>query len=307
MTTQVESVDTKHEDMIHDAQLDYYGKKLATCSSDGKIKIFEEVSGVHKHLQDLTGHAGPVWQIAWAHPRFGNILASCSYDRKVFIWKEMQPNRWAKIYEYAGHSLSVNSVSWAPHEVGLCLVCGSSDGHISVITHRGDDKWTEIKFQGHNLGVTAVSWGPPYPPASLADTNASNSLVKQFVSGGCDNTVKIWVITDTDKEPGPPTVLSGHSDWVRDVAWAPNLGLPNRDTIASCSQDGSVIIWTNEGSGNWAQDKLDGKFSGVVWRVSWSVTGNILAVSGADNKVTLWKEYSDREWKCINTLEEKQS
>lgn len=26
-------VDTQHDDMIHDAQLDYYGTKLATCSS----------------------------------------------------------------------------------------------------------------------------------------------------------------------------------------------------------------------------------------------------------------------------------
>ena len=28
-------------------------------------------------------HEGPVWQLSWAHPKFGNILASCSYDRKV--------------------------------------------------------------------------------------------------------------------------------------------------------------------------------------------------------------------------------
>ena len=30
------SIDTQHDDMVHDAQLDYYGVKLATCSS-GKI------------------------------------------------------------------------------------------------------------------------------------------------------------------------------------------------------------------------------------------------------------------------------
>lgn len=29
--------------------------------------------------------------------------------------------------------------------------------------------------------------------------------------------------------------LEGHSDWVRDVAWAPSIGLP-RNIIASCSQ-----------------------------------------------------------------------
>ena len=26
-------IDTQHEDLVHDAQMDYYGSKLATCSS----------------------------------------------------------------------------------------------------------------------------------------------------------------------------------------------------------------------------------------------------------------------------------
>ena len=28
------TVETGHDDMIHDAQMDYYGTRLATCSSD---------------------------------------------------------------------------------------------------------------------------------------------------------------------------------------------------------------------------------------------------------------------------------
>jgi protein transport protein SEC13 len=33
--------------------------------------------------------------------------------------------------------------------------------------------------------------------------------------------------------------LHGHQDWVRDAAWAPNLGMP-LSTIASAGQDGQV-------------------------------------------------------------------
>lgn len=46
--------------------------------------------------------------------------------------------------------------------------------------------------------------------------------------------------------------MLGHRDWVRDVAWAPNLGLP-ASTIASAGQDGRVIIWVESPPGTWEQ------------------------------------------------------
>ena len=87
MVTVQSTVDTGHEDMIHDAQMDFYGTRLATCSSDRSVKIFDVRDGTQTLAADLRGHEGPVWQVAWAHPRFGNILASCSYDRRVIIWQ----------------------------------------------------------------------------------------------------------------------------------------------------------------------------------------------------------------------------
>ena len=35
-----------HSPVQHDAQLDFYGKKLATCSSDATIKVFDVQNGV---------------------------------------------------------------------------------------------------------------------------------------------------------------------------------------------------------------------------------------------------------------------
>lgn len=42
-TAQLASFETGHGDMVHDAAFDYYGKRLATCSSDRSIKVFEVV------------------------------------------------------------------------------------------------------------------------------------------------------------------------------------------------------------------------------------------------------------------------
>src|ERR1700761_1384859 len=45
-----------HDDMIHDAVLDYYGRRLATCSSDKTIKIFEIDGDQHRLTETLKGY-----------------------------------------------------------------------------------------------------------------------------------------------------------------------------------------------------------------------------------------------------------
>ena len=45
-------------------------------------------------------------------------------------------------------------------------------------------------------------------------------------------------------------------------------------------------------------------FEDPVWRVSWSITGNILAVSSGDANVTLWKEELDGKWTLVNQVED---
>ena len=69
MVTVQSTVDTGHEDMIHDAQMDFYGTRLATCSSDRSVRIFDVKDGTQSLAASLVGHEGPVWQVAWAHPR----------------------------------------------------------------------------------------------------------------------------------------------------------------------------------------------------------------------------------------------
>ena len=102
----------------------------------------------------MHSNTAPVWQVAWTHPKFGNILASCAYDGRVLIFKEQNGN-WTKIHEHNKHTASgttmkkkienfilmiislVNSVAWAPHELGAILACASSDGKISILEYKG--------------------------------------------------------------------------------------------------------------------------------------------------------------------------
>ena len=74
----------------------------------------------------------------------------------------------------------------------------------------------------------------------------------------------------------------------------------------SCSEDRTVLIWTQtEPGGPWEPKPLAAApFEAPVWRVSWSITGNLLAVSSGDHKVTLWKQALSGEWDQINDVNE---
>lgn len=130
--------------------------------------------------------------------------------------------------------------------------------------------------------------------------------VRRFITGGSDNTVKIWQYNNTTATYDNVTTLAGHSDWVRDVAWSPTP--LSKIFVASASQDNTARIWTLAAGGDiadanaWKSETID--FEVVVWKCSWSMAGNVLAVSGGDNRVSLWKEKARGGWECVKTIED---
>eukprot|EP01016_Furgasonia_blochmanni_P038195 TRINITY_DN4591_c0_g1_i6.p1 TRINITY_DN4591_c0_g1~~TRINITY_DN4591_c0_g1_i6.p1 ORF type:complete len:303 (+),score=29.09 TRINITY_DN4591_c0_g1_i6:301-1209(+) len=256
-----------------------------------------------------NSHGGPVWQIAWAHPKFGSILASCGFDRKVIIWKEIKHGEWHEVQSHSEHQGSVNSVAFAPWECGLRLAAASSDGTISLLTRKADDTWEPIvKLDAHDMGVNSISWAPLLNYEDIMDSSQADKGKYQLrlVSGSCDFKVKVWEYKQTERKFELLATLSRHTDWVRDVAWCPSIGSPF-DTIASCGEDGQVVLWTNQPDdrSNWTATPL-GAFGGPVWRVSWSISGTMLAVSCAskesDNTVHVYRENEQGAWEEISSV-----
>mmetsp|Transcript_3124 Transcript_3124/g.4085 ORF Transcript_3124/g.4085 Transcript_3124/m.4085 type:complete len:360 (-) Transcript_3124:222-1301(-) len=302
--------DSGHEDHVHDIQWDYYARRLATASSDRTVKIFEVGEKSQELIATLTGHDGPVWQVAWAHPCFGNIVASCSYDGQVLIYTEKSGEGWQTVHKWnSGKSCSVNSIQFSPYEFGvLMLACASSDGYVTILMHTGQDNcWTTHRFAASQLGCNAVSWSPVGCIGCRIEGDEHEAL--RIATGTCDNAVRFW-----RAQPPAQGELSAlpsnslqfieeqsqhngliHKEWVRDVAWSPYTGVATC-LVVSCSEDKRVYIWAKNSPQEIWYPKLVSTFNAPVWKVSWSAAGNILAVSSGEDEVTLWKESMTHEW-----------
>lgn len=231
MATPTTTIESQHSDMIHDCQFDYYSKKLATCSSDSSIKIFDVNGDIYHCSATLNVHEGPVWQVSWAHPKFGVLLASCSYDGSIVVQKELSTGNWIRIMEHKFPDASVNSIAWAPHEFGLVLACATSEGKVAVFEYK-NNSWYALwvclfqlsllfccyrnhrLLQNDSLGCNSVSWAP-YHAVTSHSTQHNGALIYRLATGSSDNMVRIWQWIEGTQEnlwiEEPRTVQTPHS------------------------------------------------------------------------------------------------
>mmetsp|Transcript_12986 Transcript_12986/g.23882 ORF Transcript_12986/g.23882 Transcript_12986/m.23882 type:complete len:302 (-) Transcript_12986:106-1011(-) len=291
------SLDTSAMGAVHDAQLDYYGKRAAVAASDNKVCIWDITDPSQQRLAaELKAHEGPVWRVSWAHPMYGSLVATCSYDMKVIIWKEVQPGNWQIAHVDTSHTASVNDISFCPGEYGLRLACASSDGTVSVLSHGPDQQWRRSAFSAHQGGAQSVSWAP-WAPSHVRENSVPTM---RLATGGCDNGVAIWKCENDAWIPDGLLLPAAHTDWVRVVAWQPD----GSSVVASGSWDRSVIIWTQELEGQPWRQRCKFATAGKVEGLSWSVTGSILAVSCDDSETTLYKEAIDGKYEEVGKVGE---
>lgn len=304
--------DTKHSKSINDCVLDYYAKRLATCSSDNSVKVFD-VSSLSSSvcIAELRDHSSAVWKVCWSHPKYGGLLASCSYDKSVIVYKELEANKYGKIYINTEHKGSINSIEWAPYDFGLHLGCASSDGYISIVSYNLNKEnstegcWHRYYTKAHLNGVSCISWEKK--SNAFVDENNLNDTSEQInsfklVSGGFDHQVIVWLFDNNSKEFHKLFQMRDepHKTAVKDVAWKPNAGsLIN--IIASCS-DQQVILWEEDVNTNVWINKQVIYFQHKIDKITWSPNGTILAVSCDNENVFLYKENEEGVWNNLCNL-----
>ena len=93
-------------------------------------------------------HSAPVTRLSWAHPEYGTILASCSFDKLVKVWEEIGPGR-----------MEPDNTAPAPGTGGI----GGGGMTGTAGTVGSGSRWVErAKFVESKASVRAIEFAPRY-------------------------------------------------------------------------------------------------------------------------------------------------
>ena len=131
-STQV--ISSMHQDYIHGCAFDIYGRRMATCSGDRFVRVWDlKDSGEWSLVGEWQAHRGSVSMLSWGHPEFGSLIATCGSDHEAKIFEERTnatsaASRWTAKAQLTEARKAVSCVEFAPRHWGLKLATGSADG-----------------------------------------------------------------------------------------------------------------------------------------------------------------------------------
>ncbi|MDJ0731450.1 MAG: AAA-like domain-containing protein [Crocosphaera sp.] len=275
-----------HQDAVNSVNFSPDGQWIATASSDGTVRLWNQ-QGQQKAM--LTGHEGNIYGVAFSPD--SQTLATAAQDNTARIW-DLQGKQLAVL---KGHTASVYSVTFS--QDGQRIATTSRDNTARIWDKQGNPL---MLLTGHTKSVDDVAFsadGQQIATASrdgtaklwdnqgnLNKTLQDNELAfysisfspdgQQIAAGARDGTIKIW-----DKQGNLTLTLKGHQELVNSVVFS-----RNGKWIASGSSDGTARLWSRKGQ---EITVLKGH-QDPIYDVSLSLQGTELATASSDGTVKLW-------------------
>ena len=323
-----------HNGSVNSIKINYQGDKIATCGNDCKINIFSfekiKTSMDKQPISELinNGHEQSIWDISFSHPDLGNYIASCGYDNKLIIWKENKsnPNIYENIYTKV-HLSSVNCCKFAPKEYGLIVLCGLSDGSISLHQfNKNSNSWVFHTIEKvHKNGINSVDWAPALIPINFDDVeeneindinnnninnnnefnyNLFNELnPMRFVTCGNDNKIHIYVGQGDNINSFIEEFFEkdfNYESACKSVSFLNYVGYAYL-TFAAGFEDGKCFIFKYDSDNKLWNIKDEIYVESPIMKVSWSECGTYLGISlrNENEPIVFFKENMDEKWiKC---------
>jgi WD40 repeat protein len=275
---------TGHTNRVTSVAFSPDGRLLASGSWDETIKLWEVASG--REVRTLSGHTD--WVLSVAFSPDGRLLASGAAwpDTTIKLW-EVATGR--EVRTLSGHTSWVTSVAFSPD--GRLLASGSHDATIKLWEVATGSLVRTLS--GHTGDVRSVAFSPD------GRLLASGSCGRWESGIDCvQGEIKLWDVATGSLV----RTLSGHTDWVRSVAFSPDGRLLASGSCGKfenniyCVQ-GEIKLW-DVATGSLVRT-LSGHTSWVN-SVAFSPDGRLLA-SGS-GEIKLWDVATGREVRTLTSF-----
>jgi WD40 repeat protein len=306
---ELEAFSSEHAQALHCAVFDHYGRRLATAGADGELHLWQRDANENNErfakVASWKPHSGPVYKVGWAHPEFGQLLASASLDRNVKVWQEPTDTHgngaWDERANLLDARMSVLDLCFAPRHLGLKLALCSLDGYVRIYQCADMIKlnyWQlSDEFEACKNGCSALAWNP----SRIAPEHAVVAV------GDVDGRLALW-----EQAPGMRTwrcaaaVDRAHEGAVTCVSWAPSMGRAYH-MIATCGKDTSVKLyyasWSSETGWSLTLGAQLPGHAQEVQKVEFNATGTLLASSSDDGELRMWARNGMGEWKHVSIVQ----
>ena len=209
----------------------------------------------------LDGHESEVKSVAWSTA--GNLLATCSRDKSVWIWEEVGDDDYETIAVLQEHEGDVKCVAWHPEEE--LLASASYDDDIRLWREDIDDWGCVGVLRGHDSTVWCVQWETLNP-------NIYGEAESQDVK-------EKWM---KRREASGPRLLSCSDDL--------SIRVWRRNPKEKVPQSRLSIIRSGSSEEDWIEEaRLPAAHSRPIYSVAWSKSGRIVS-TGGDGSIVVYEE-----------------
>jgi len=211
---------TGHSGAVHSLSYSSDGRRLASGSADGTIRIWDTQTG-EEALTPFRSGDGSVLSVDFA--RNNKWVASGTAAGLVYIWDVSQN---ARSHRLSGHSGAVCSVAFSPDSCLLASASGDGSGTVHV-WNSGDGR--AAASLRHTIPVTGIV----FPPGG-----------KLLATAACNGTISLW--NSTKWRDGSKLLQSNDESRLPITATACTVDFsPDGECVAVVNHD-AVVLWRCE-------------------------------------------------------------